>query len=169
MKFNARLLEDQAFCEYRIYLTEVKKALSSLPASHGIFIQGTTCYGVADTIMTVNDHTIITLIRDISFWITPARTIVPVVTPYGDIRHALALCLAYRETHPDHIIFARLQDKQFNTLYQSQYLDKPTPDLVKSIARIQAILGGKTIGYPTKNKTKCMGCRANEYCDKKVG
>jgi len=108
-------------------------------------------------------------------WMTPDEFIIiddkPGTRAYSSsINQVYGYCLAFKDIIPEkRRIIASLRERGTDNIFWSSYFDnKAEKDIKSLINRIQRLLNGETEFMPTKNPNKCRSCRFNNLCDKKA-
>ncbi len=108
-------------------------------------------------------------------WMTPDEFIIiddkPGRVAYSSsINQLYGYCLAFKEMVPEkRRIIASLRERGTDNIFWSSYFDnKAETDIKNLINRMHKLLNGDIEFIPTNNPNKCRGCRFNKLCDKKV-
>jgi len=108
-------------------------------------------------------------------WMTPDEFIIiddkPGRVAYSSsINQVYGYCLAFKEMVPENRrIIASLRERGTDNIFWSSYFDKKAEtDIINLITRVHKLLRGEIEFIPTSNPNKCRGCRFNGLCDKKV-
>lgn len=196
--FPISWLNKQGFCEYGIYLENVKGLMVKPTKS---MIQGTKEHAIlesnfkVDAVPATFDEMIETskkgeiLSRELpviskvhgirgfidEVWMTPDEFIIiddkPGFRAYlSSINQVYGYCIAFKEMVPEkRRIVASLRERGTDNIYWASYFDeKAEKDILKLINRMHKLLTGETEFKPTKNPNKCRGCRFNTLCDRKM-
>jgi CRISPR-associated exonuclease Cas4 len=196
--FPISWLNKQGFCEYGIYLENVKGLMVKPTKS---MIQGTKEHAIlesnfkVDAVPATFDEMIETskkgeiLSRELpviskvhgirgfidEVWMTPDEFIIiddkPGSRAYlSSINQVYGYCIAFKEMVPEkRRIVASLRERGTDNIYWASYFDeKAEKDILKLINRMHKLLTGETEFKPTKNPNKCRGCRFNTLCDRKM-
>ncbi len=196
--FPISWLNKQGFCEYGIYLENVKGLMVKPTKS---MIQGTKEHAIlesnfkVDAVPATFDEMIETskkgeiLSRELpviskvhgirgfidEVWMTPDEFIIiddkPGSRAYlSSINQVYGYCIAFKEMVPEkRRIVASLRERGTDNIYWASYFDeKAEKDILKLINRMHKLLTGETQFKPTKNPNKCRGCRFNTLCDRKM-
>ena len=196
--FPISWLNKQGFCEYGIYLENVK-GIEIKPTRS--MVQGTKEHAILEDKFKVGaepatfDEMLETsktgeiLSRELpviskhygirgfidEVWMTPDEFIIiddkPGKVAYSSsINQVYGYCLAFKEMLPEkRRIVASLRERGTENIYWSSYFDgKAEDDIIKLIKRMHKLLAGETEFIPTNNPNKCRGCRFNTLCDKKM-
>jgi CRISPR/Cas system-associated exonuclease Cas4 (RecB family) len=107
-------------------------------------------------------------------WMTPDEFIIiddkPGRVAYSSsINQVYGYCLAFKDMVPEkRRVIASLRERGTNNIFWSSYFDKKAEmDIKNLINRVHGLLNGEIDFIPTKNPNKCRGCRFNNLCDKK--
>ena len=196
--FPISWLNKQGFCEYGIYLENVK-GIEIKPTRS--MVQGTKEHAILEDKFKVGaepatfDEMLETsktgeiLSRELpviskhygirgfidEVWMTPDEFIIiddkPGKVAYSSsINQVYGYCLAFMEMVPEkRRIVASLRERGTENIYWASYFDgKAEDDIIKLIKRMHKLLAGETEFIPTNNPNKCRGCRFNTLCDKKM-
>ena len=196
--FPISWLNKQGFCEYGIYLENVK-GIEIKPTRS--MVQGTKEHAILEDKFKVGaepatfDEMLETsktgeiLSRELpviskhygirgfidEVWMTPDEFIIiddkPGKVAYSSsINQVYGYCLAFMEMVPEkRRIVASLRERGTDNIYWASYFDgKAEDDIIKLIKRMHKLLAGETEFIPTNNPNKCRGCRFNILCDKKM-
>ena len=196
--FPISWLNKQGFCEYGIYLENVK-GIEVKPTRS--MVQGTKEHAILEDKFKVGaepatfDEMLETsktgeiLSRELpviskhygirgfidEVWMTPDEFIIiddkPGKVAYSSsINQVYGYCLAFMEMVPEkRRIVASLRERGTENIYWASYFDgKAEYDIIKLIKRMHKLLAGETEFIPTNNPNKCRGCRFNTLCDKKM-
>jgi len=196
--FPISWLNKQGFCEYGIYLENVK-GIEIKPTRS--MVQGTKEHAILEDKFKVGaepatfDEMLETsktgeiLSRELpviskhygirgfidEVWMTPDEFIIiddkPGKVAYSSsINQVYGYCLAFMEMVPEkRRIVASLRERGTDNIYWASYFDgKAEDDIIKLIKRMHKLLAGETEFIPTNNPNKCRGCRFNTLCDKKM-
>ncbi|HEX7467641.1 MAG TPA: PD-(D/E)XK nuclease family protein [Methanobacterium sp.] len=196
--FPISWLNKQGFCEYGIYLENVKgievkptKSMINGTKEHAIledkFKDGSepaTFDEMLETSKTgeifsrelpvISKHFGIRGFID-EVWMTPDEFIIiddkPGKVAYSSsINQVYGYCLAFKEMVPEkRRIIASLRQRGTENIYWSSYFDgKAEEDIINLINRMHSLLSGETEFLSTNNPNKCRGCRFNTICDRKM-
>ena len=196
--FPISWLNKQGFCEYGIYLENVK-GIEIKPTRS--MVQGTKEHAILEDKFKVGaepatfDEMLETsktgeiLSRELpviskhygirgfidEVWMTPDEFIIiddkPGKVAYSSsINQVYGYCLAFKEMVPEkRRIIASLRERGTDNIYWASYFDgKAEDDITKLIKRMHKLLACETEFIPTNNPNKCRGCRFNTLCDKKM-
>jgi len=196
--FPISWLNKQGFCEYGIYLenvkgidvkptqsmlmgTKVHETLETnfkkdaLPATFDEMIETSRTSEIFSRELPVisKKHGIRGFVDEI--WMTPDEFIIiddkPGTTPYSSsINQVYGYCLAFKEMVTEkRRIVASLRERGTENIYWASYFDdKAEKDIIKLINRMHKLLVGETEFKATNNPNKCGGCRFKGLCDKKI-
>ncbi len=196
--FPISWLNKQGFCEYGIYLEnvkgiEVKPTPSMLEGTkeHAILedkfkedAEPATFDEMLETSKTgeilsrelpvISKHYGIRGFID-EVWMTPDEFIIiddkPGTVAYSSsINQVYGYCLAFKEMVPEkRRIVASLRERGTENIYWASYFDgKVEKDIINLVNRMHKLLEGKAEFKATDNPNKCRGCRFNTLCDKKM-
>jgi len=196
--FPISWLNKQGFCEYGIYLENVK-GIEIKPTRS--MVQGTKEHAILEDKFKVGaepatfDEMLETsktgeiLSRELpviskhygirgfidEVWMTPDEFIIiddkPGKVAYSSsINQVYGYCLAFMEMVPEkRRIVASLRERGTDNIYWASYFDgKAEDDITKLIKRMHKLLACETEFIPTNNPNKCRGCKFNTLCDKKM-
>jgi len=196
--FPISWLNKQGFCEYGIYLENVK-GIEVKPTRS--MVQGTKEHEILEDKFKVGaepatfdemletSKTAEILSRELpviskhygirgfidEVWMTPDEFVIiddkPGKVAYSSsINQVYGYCLAFKEMVPEkRRIVASLRERGTENIYWASYFDgKAEEDITKLINRMHKLLAGETEFIPTNNPNKCRGCRFNTLCDKKM-
>ena len=196
--FPISWLNKQGFCEYGIYLENVK----GIKAKHTeAMIEGTREHSLLESKfreeaepatfneMMETSRTAEILSRELpvmsvkygirgfidEVWMTPDEFIIIDDKP-GNVAYSSSInqiygyCLAFKDNIKDkRRIIASLRERGTDNIYWSSYFDdKAEKHILKSIKRIHQLLNGFREYIPTGNPKKCRKCRFNSFCDRKA-
>jgi CRISPR-associated exonuclease Cas4 len=196
--FPISWLNKQGFCEYGIYLENIKgievkptksmlrgtKEHATLEANFKIGAEPATFDEMLETSKTgeilsrelpviSKGHGIRGFIDEV--WMTPDEFIIiddkPGTVAYSSsINQVYGYCLAFKEMIPEkRKIVASLRERGTENIYWASYFDeKAEKDIINLINRMHKLLVGETEFKATDNPNKCRGCRFNTLCDKKM-
>jgi len=196
--FPISWLNKQGFCEYGIYLEnvkgiEVKPTISMLqgtkehttleanfkkgaePATFDEMLETSKTGEILSRELPVisKQHGIRGFIDEV--WMTPDEFIIiddkPGTVAYSSsINQVYGYCLAFKDMVPENRrIVASLRERGTENIYWASYFDeKAEKDIIKLINRMHKLLVGETEFKATDNFNKCSGCRFNHLCDKKT-
>ena len=196
--FPISWLNKQGFCEYGIYLEnvkgiEVKPTKSMLqgteehtaleenfkegaePATFEEMLETSKTSEILSRELPVisKQHGVRGFIDEV--WMTPDEFIIiddkPGTVAYSSsINQVYGYCLAFKEIIPEkRRIVASLRERGTENIYWASYFDeKAENDIIKLINRMHKLLVGETEFKATDNPNKCRGCRFNHLCDKKM-
>lgn len=196
--FPISWLNKQGFCEYGIYLENVKgievkptKSMINGTKEHAILedkfkdgAEPATFDEMLETSKTgeifsrelpvISKHFGIRGFID-EVWMTPDEFIIiddkPGKIAYSSsINQVYGYCLAFKEMVPEkRRIIASLRQRGTENIYWSSYFDgKAEEDIINLINRMHRLLSGETEFLSTDNPNKCRGCRFNTICDRKM-
>jgi CRISPR/Cas system-associated exonuclease Cas4 (RecB family) len=196
--FPISWLNKQAFCEYGIFLENVKK-IEAEPTR--AMIRGTNEHSLLESKfreeatpatfqeMMETSKTSEILSRELpvistrhgirgfidEVWMTPDEFIIiddkPGTTAYpSNINQVYGYCLAFKDMIKDkRQIVASLRERGTENIYWASYFDENTEHgIIELINHIHDLIMGKKSFIPTRNPNKCQGCRFNEFCDKRM-
>ncbi len=196
--FPISWLNKQGFCEYGIYLENVKGIMAKPSKA---MIEGTKEHAVLESKfredaepatfeeMLETSKTAEILSRELpvisprygirgfidEVWMTPDEFIIiddkPGTVPYlSSINQVYGYCLAFKDSVKENrAIVASLRERGTDNIYWSSYFDgQAEKNIINQINRIHHLLTGKLEFIPTKNPKKCRGCRFNDRCNRKV-
>jgi len=196
--FPISWLNKQGFCEYGIYLENVKgievkptrsmlhgtKVHATLEATFKEGAEPATFDEMLETSKTgeilsrelpviSKQYGIRGFIDEV--WMTPDEFIIiddkPGTVAYSSsINQVYGYCLAFREMVTEkRSIVASLRERGTENIYWASYFDeKAEKDIINLINRMHKLLSGEIEFKPTDNPNKCRGCRFNTLCDKKM-
>ncbi len=196
--FPISWLNKQGFCEYGIFLEnvkgiEVKPTQSMLlgtkvhetlesnfkkdatPATFDEMIETSKTGEILSRELPVisKQHGIRGFVDEV--WMTPDEYIIiddkPGTVAYSSsINQVYGYCLAFKEMIPEERrIVASLRERGTENIYWASYFDdKAEKDIIKLINRMHKLLKGETEFKATDNPNKCRGCRFNMLCDRKT-
>ncbi|MDY9924485.1 CRISPR-associated protein Cas4 [Methanobacterium sp.] len=108
-------------------------------------------------------------------WMTPDEFIIIDDKPgkrafSSSINQVFGYCLAFQDMVKDERrIVGALRERGTDNIFWSAYFDgKAEQDIISLINRVQNLLVGKTDFLPTNNPRKCRSCRLKIKCDKKA-
>ena len=196
--FPISWLNKQGFCEYGMYLENVK-GVKAKPT--GAMIEGTCEHGILElkfredaepatfNEMLETSRTTEILSRELpvmsvnygirgfidEVWMTPDEFIIIDDKP-GNIAYPSSInliygyCLAFKDSIKDkRTIIASFRERSTDNIYWSSYFDDGAEKhIIKNINRIHQLLNGIREYIPTKNPKKCRKCRFNSFCDRKA-
>ncbi len=196
--FPISWLNKQGFCEYGIYLENVKgievkptKSMVQGTKEHTILeekfkdgAEPATFDEMLETSKTgeifsrelpvISKHYGIRGFID-EVWMTPDEFIIiddkPGKVAYSSsINQVYGYCLAFKEMVTEkRSIIASLRQRGTDNIYWSSYFDvKAEEDIINLINRMHRLLSGETEFISTNNPNKCRGCRFNTICDRKM-
>ena len=196
--FPISWLNKQGFCEYGIYLENIKgievkptrsmlegtKEHATLEANFKEDAEPATFDEMLETSKTgeilsrelpvISKHHGIRGFVD-EVWMTPDEFIIiddkPGTVAYSSsIKQVYGYCLAFKEMVPEKRgIVSSLRERGTENIYWASYFDeKAENDIIKLINRMHSLLDGKTNFEATNNPNKCRGCRFNPICDRKI-
>ncbi|MFY9638342.1 MAG: PD-(D/E)XK nuclease family protein [Methanobacterium sp.] len=196
--FPISWLNKQGFCEYGIYLENVKgievkptKSMINGTKEHAILedkfkdgAEPATFDEMLETSKTgeifsrelpvISKHFGIRGFID-EVWMTPDEFIIiddkPGKVAYSSsINQVYGYCLAFKEMVPEkRRTIASLRQRGTENIYWSSYFDgKAEEDIINLINRMHRLLSGETEFLSTDNPNKCRGCRFNTICDRKM-
>lgn len=109
-------------------------------------------------------------------WMTPDEFIIiddkPGTRAYpSSINQVYGYCLAFKDSVPEERkIVASLRERGTDNIFWSSYFDDTAEKAVKDIIqRLHGLLDGTVEYIPTKNPKKCLSCRFRPSCDHKAG
>jgi CRISPR-associated exonuclease Cas4 len=196
--FPISWLNKQGFCEYGIYLENVKgvevkptksmlqgtKVHATLEANFKEEAEPTTFDDMLETSKTgeilsrelpvISKHYGIRGFID-EVWMTPDEFIIiddkPGTVAYSSsINQVYGYCLAFKEMVPEkRRMVASLRERGTENIYWASYFDKKAEnDIINLINRMHKLLVGEIEFKATDNPNKCRGCRFNTLCDRKT-
>jgi CRISPR-associated exonuclease Cas4 len=196
--FPISWLNKQGFCEYGIYLENVKgvevkptksmlqgtKVHATLEANFKEEAEPTTFDDMLETSKTgeilsrelpvISKHYGIRGFID-EVWMTPDEFIIiddkPGTVAYSSsINQVYGYCLAFKEMVPEkRRMVASLRERGTENIYWASYFDKKAEnDIISLINRMHKLLVGEIEFKATDNPNKCRGCRFNTLCDRKT-
>ncbi|MGB8232374.1 MAG: PD-(D/E)XK nuclease family protein [Methanobacterium sp.] len=196
--FPISWLNKQGFCEYGIYLENVKgievkptKSMINGTKEHAILedkfkdgAEPATFDEMLETSKTgeifSRELPVISKLFGIrgfidEVWMTPDEFIIiddkPGKVAYSSsINQVYGYCLAFKEMVPEkRRIIASLRQRGTENIYWSSYFDgKAEEDIINLINRMHRLLSDETEFLSTDNPNKCRGCRFNTICDRKM-
>jgi predicted RecB family nuclease len=196
--FPISWLNTQGYCEYSIYLENVKgiTAARTLAMKRGSKVHQvledefkkeavpTTMEEMMETSKTAEilsrelyvesaRYGIRGLIDEI--WMTPDEFIIiddkPGSKPFpSQINQVFGYCLAFKDKYDDgRRIVASLRQSTTGDIFWQQYFDKEAENQIKNIVNhVHQALLFKEDFMPTKNPNKCRSCRFSAQCDRRV-
>jgi len=196
--FPISWLNKQGFCEYGIYLENVKgieikptkymregtKAHATLEAKFKEDAEPATFDEMLETSKTgeilsrelpviSKQYGIRGFIDEV--WMAPDEFIIiddkPGTRAYSSsINQVFGYCLAFKEMLPEkRRIVASLRQRGTENIYWASYFDeKAEKDIINLINRIHKLLNGELEFKATNNPNKCRSCRFNIVCKKKI-
>jgi CRISPR/Cas system-associated exonuclease Cas4 (RecB family) len=196
--FPISWLNKQGFCEYGIYLENVKgvevkptksmlygtKVHATLEANFKEEAEPATFDEMLETSKTgeilsrelpvISKHYGIRGFID-EVWMTPDEFIIiddkPGTVAYSSsINQVYGYCLAFKEMVPEkRRMVASLRERGTENIYWASYFDKKAEkDIINLINRMHKLLIGEIEFKATDNPNKCRGCRFNTLCDRKT-
>ncbi|HTX60717.1 MAG TPA: PD-(D/E)XK nuclease family protein [Methanobacterium sp.] len=197
--FPISWLNTQAYCEYSIFLENVKgitteptkamregtKGHSELetefrkdaePATFEEMLETSRTAEILSRELPVESarHGIRGFIDEV--WMTPDEFIIiddkPGTRAYpSSINQVYGYCLAFKDQVPeDRRIVASLRERGTDNIFWSSYFDDAAEKAVLNvIQRLHGLLDGTIEYIPTKNPKKCRSCRFKPRCDRKAG
>jgi CRISPR/Cas system-associated exonuclease Cas4 (RecB family) len=196
--FPISWLNKQAFCEYGIYLENVK-GVKAKPTK--AMMEGTKEHSILETKfkkdaepatfeeMLETSQTAEILSRELPIissrygirgfidevWMTPDEFIIiddkPGNRAYSSsINQVYGYCLAFKDSIPEERrIVASLRERGTDNIFWSSYFDENAENgIIELIERVHNLLNGSIKYIPTKNPKKCRSCRFNPSCDRKA-
>ncbi|MBZ2164736.1 CRISPR-associated protein Cas4 [Methanobacterium spitsbergense] len=196
--FPISWLNKQGFCEYGIYLENVKgieikptksmvegtKVHATLEANFREDAEPTTFDEMLETSKTgeilsrelpvmSKQHGIRGFIDEV--WMTPDEFVIiddkPGTRAYSSsINQVFGYCLAFKEMIPEkRRIVASLKQRGTENIYWASYFDeKAEKDIINLINRMHRLLEGEIEFKATDNPNKCRSCRFNTICERKM-
>ncbi len=196
--FPISWLNKQGFCEYGIYLENVKgieikptksmlegtKVHATLEANFREDAEPTTFDEMLETSKTgeilsrelpvmSKQHGIRGFIDEV--WMTPDEFVIiddkPGTRAYSSsINQVFGYCLAFKEMIPEkRRIVASLRQRGTENIYWASYFDeKAEKDIINLINRMHRLLEGEIEFKATDNPNKCRSCRFNTICERKM-
>jgi CRISPR-associated exonuclease Cas4 len=197
--FPISWLNTQAYCEYSIFLENVK-GITARPTK--AMVEGTKGHSDLETEfkkdaepatfeeMLETSRTAEIFSRELpvesarfgirgfidEVWMTPDEFIIiddkPGKRAYpSSINQVFGYCLAFKDSVPDdRQIVASLRERGTDNIFWSSYFnDTAEKTVLKVINRVHGLLKGSIEYMPTKNSKKCRSCRFNSRCDRKPG
>ena len=108
-------------------------------------------------------------------WMTPDEFIIIDDKPgkkafSSSINQVLGYCLAFQDMiREERRIVAALRERGTDNIFWAAYFDEKSKDnIISLINRVQDLLVGKKDFMPTNNPRKCRSCRLKLNCDKKA-
>lgn len=108
-------------------------------------------------------------------WMTPDEFVIIDDKPGNrafpsSIHQLFGYCLAFQDTVKEkRSIIASLRERGTDNIFWSAYFDqKAKKDIIFLINRVHSLLTGKEEFMPTQNPRKCRRCRLKKKCDKKA-
>lgn len=196
--FPISWLNKQGFCEYGIYLENVKgievkptKAMKEGTREHAVLesnfkkdAEPATFEEMLETSRTAELLSRELPITSVTYgirgfideiWMTPDEFIIiddkPGNRAYpSSINQVFGYCLAFKDAiREDRRIIASLRERGTDNIYWSSYFDEQAEKaIIGSVNRIHELLLGIRDYIPTKNPKKCRSCRFNSSCDRKA-
>lgn len=196
--FPISWLNKQGFCEYGIYLENVKgieikptrsmlegtKVHATLEANFKEDAEPATFDEMLETSKTgeilsrelpvmSKQHGIRGFIDEV--WMTPDEFVIiddkPGTRAYSSsINQVFGYCLAFKEMIPEkRRIVASLRERGTENIYWASYFDeKAEKDIINLINRMHRLLEGEIEFKATDNPNKCRSCRFNTICERKM-
>jgi len=196
--FPISWLNTQGFCEYSIYLENVRgieakptKAMKEGTREHAVLeskfrkdAEPATFEEMLETSRTAELLSRELPVQSVRYgirgfideiWMTPDEFIIiddkPGNRAYpSTINQVYGYCLAFKDSVPEERrIVASLRERGTDNVFWSSYFDDVAEkNVIELINRVHNLLDGN-IGYiPTKNPKKCRSCRFNSSCDRKA-
>jgi CRISPR-associated exonuclease Cas4 len=196
--FPISWLNKQAFCEYGIYLENVKgieakptKAMMEGTREHSVLeskfkkdAEPATFQEMLETSRTAEIFSRELPVMSARYgirgfidevWMTPDEFIIiddkPGNKAYpSSINQVYGYCLAFKDNLPEERrIVASLRERGTDNIFWSSYFDDAAEkNVVELVDRVQQLLMGSIAYIPTKNPRKCRSCRFNSRCDRKA-
>lgn len=196
--FPISWLNKQGFCEYGIYLENVKgievkptmamvKGTTEHATLEANFREGAEPATFEEMLETSQSAEILSRelpvlsahygIRGFidEVWMTPDEFVIiddkPGKVPYySSINQVYGYCLAFKDMVDDgRKIIGSLRQRGTDNVYWSAYFDDAAEkNTINLINRVHELLLGNIEFIPTKNPNKCRRCRFNNLCDKKM-
>lgn len=196
--FPISWLNKQAFCEYGIYLENVK-GVKAKPTK--AMMEGTREHSVLESKfkkdaepatfeeMLETSQTAEILSRELPImsarygirgfidevWMTPDEFIIiddkPGNRAYpSSINQVYGYCLAFKDIVPEERrIVASLRERGTDNIFWSSYFDdNAEKNIIGLVERVHKLLMGSIQFIPTQNPKKCRSCRFNPRCDRKA-
>ena len=196
--FPISWLNKQGFCEYGIYLENVKgieiKPTKSMlegtkvhatlevnfredaePATFDEMLETSKTGEILSRELPVmsKQHGIRGFIDEV--WMTPDEFVIiddkPGTRAYSSsINQVFGYCLAFKEMIPEkRRIVASLRERGTENIYWASYFDeKAEKDIINLINRMHRLLEGEIEFKATDNPNKCRSCRFNNICERKM-
>ena len=196
--FPISWLNKQGFCEYGIYLENVKgieikptrsmiegtKVHETLEANFREDAEPATFDEMLETSKTSEilsrelpvmskKHGIRGFIDEV--WMTPDEFVIiddkPGTRAYSSsINQVFGYCLAFKEMLPKkRRIVASLRERGTENIYWASYFDeKAEKDIINLINRMHGLVEGQLEFKATDNPNKCRSCRFNAICERKM-
>lgn len=108
-------------------------------------------------------------------WMTPDKFVIiddkpGTVAYYSSINQVYGYCLAFKDmVGEDRKIVGALRQRGTDNIYWSAYFDeKAEYKTINLVKHVHKLLLGEKEFVPTKNPNKCKGCRFKNICDKKM-
>lgn len=195
--FPISWLNTQAYCEYSIFLENVK-GISARPTK--AMMEGTKEHGDLETKfrkdaepatfeeMLETSTTAEIFSRELpvesarygirgfidEVWMTPDEFVIiddkPGNRAYSSsINQVYGYCLAFKDSVPEERrIVASLRERGTDNIFWSSYFDEAAEkSVLEIIQRVHNLLDGSIDYIPTKNPKKCRSCRFKSKCDRK--
>lgn len=196
--FPISWLNKQGFCEYGIYLENVRgievkpsRAMVQGTKEHAIleadFREGAKPATFEEMLETSETSEIFSRelpvisskygIRGFidEVWMTPDEFVIiddkpGTVAYYSSINQVYGYCLAFKDmVDGDRKIVGALRQRGTDNVYWSAYFDdEAESNTVNLVNRVHELLLGEREFVPTKNPNKCRGCRFNSLCEKRL-
>lgn len=196
--FPISWLNKQAFCEYGIYLENVK-GVKAKPTK--AMVEGTREHFVLESEfkkdaepasfeeMLETSKSVEIFSRELPIisarygirgfidevWMTPDEFIIiddkPGNKAYpSSINQVYGYCLAFKDNlHEPRSIIASLRERGTDNIFWSSYFDQTAEKIIiEKVNRVHRLLSGSIDYIPTKNPNKCRSCRFNTMCDRKA-
>lgn len=196
--FPISWLNKQGFCEYGIYLENVK-GIQVKPSK--AMLEGTRDHATLELKfredsepatfqeMLETSKTAEILSRELpvisprygirgfidEVWMTPDEFIIiddkPGQRAYpSSINQVFGYCLAFKDSvNEKRRIVASIRERGTDKIFWSAYFDQQAEkNIINLVNRIHGLLRGKMEFIPTENPNKCRGCRFNHLCDRKA-
>lgn len=89
----------------------------------------------------------------------------------SSINQVYGYCLAFQDTVQEkRDIVASIRERGTENIFWSAYFDEKAQEDIKNLVnRIHKLLLGEEEYIPTKNSKKCRSCRLNRMCDRQAG
>jgi CRISPR-associated exonuclease Cas4 len=197
--FPISWLNKQGYCEYGIYLENVKgvevrpstamikgtRVHSKLEMDFREEAEPATLYEMLETSKTAEILSRELPVMSVHYgirgfideiWMTPDEFIIIDDKPgnrafNSSINQVYGYCLAFQDTVKEkRNIVASIRERGTENIFWSAYFDETAQkDIINLVNRVHKLLLGEEEYIPTKNPKKCRSCRFNRMCDRRVG